>query len=196
MKKGVNQLAGKLLTQIHTAATLKRISDTLEELAQNKGFKEHASNIATDPNLTDSQKKTQLLYLIRSIEIPTLYTFFSEYIDQQNFWLFSGGRIDYFDRFVQEFQRLTESAEIVNLQTAIDLDPLTLEKIAKDLGDSFGIKVIINHQRAEHILGGVKLKIENVVYDYSLHTRFLQFQEAWIKTLQDTESLIGRNIPE
>lgn len=196
MRKGITNMATKLLDDIHEAATLKRISDTLEELTQNKGFKDHAVNIATDPNLTDNQKKTQLMYLIRSIEIPELYQFFARSFDDQQFWLFSGGRIDYFDRFVQEFQQLTEGLEVVNLQTSVSLDPVTLEKIAQDLSSSFGIKVIINHQLTEHILGGAKVKIENVVYDFSLHTRFLQFQKTWIETLEETESLIGRNIPE
>jgi F0F1-type ATP synthase delta subunit len=195
MQKATSELSIKLLERIHSATTLKLVSDTLEDLSQNKAFKEHATNIATDPHLTKTQKRTQLLYLIRSIELPLLYQFFSEEFHSDQFWLFSGGRIDYFDKFVQEFQKATETCDIVPLETSLKLTSEHFARISKSLSDHLGRKVIINHKLNPSLLGGLKIKIDHVYYDYSLQTRFLQFQRAWLKSLKETDAKIGRNVP-
>jgi F0F1-type ATP synthase delta subunit len=196
MERGTEQLAKRLLKEIHTAKTLKAVSETLESLTQHRAFKDHATNIATDPSLTSSQKKTQLMYLIRSIEIPLLYQFFTNELEDGQFWLFSGGRIDYFDRFVQDFQKSTEMVEVVQFETAVPLNLQLQNSIAQDLSESFGMKVVINHQVTPSLTGGIRIKIENILYDFSLHAKYVQFQRLWIKSLKDTEKAIGRNIPE
>lgn len=196
MNKGVDQLAGQLLSQIFTSKTLKLVSDTLEELTQNKSFKEHGSNIATDPDLTKNQKKTQLTYLVRSIELPIVHQFLSDQFESDQFWLFSGGRIDYLDRFVQAFQNQTETVQIVYLETAVSLNLAQLKKMSHSLTDLLGSQVIIHPEVNSLLTGGFKIKIENMIYDYSLHTKYMQFQQSWMNTLKKTDKVIGRNVPE
>jgi len=113
--KGSIQLAKELIEKIYTTDTLKRISDALEKLSQNKGFKDHTNDIINDDSLTDSQKKNQLLYIIKSVDIPTLYEFFSDQLADYSFWIFSSGQIDYFDKFVQAFQKATKDVGVIYL---------------------------------------------------------------------------------
>lgn len=188
-----HNLIAKLMQNIHTTAQLKDISDALEELTQNKAFKNHANDIITDQSLTDSQKKTQLLYLIRSIDIPTLADFFSDVLAGHTFWMFSSEKIDYFDKFVREFQMATEEIVVVYLITATKLMQSDFRTIAKDLGKSFGYKVVLNHQINPAIIGGAQVRVQNLVFDYSLRNKFNQFQRQWLHSLEQTDKMIGHH---
>jgi hypothetical protein len=119
--KGSVELAQTLLQSIYTVKTLKEVSHALEKLSQNKGFKIHTNEIIADDSLTDAQKKNQLLYIIKSIDIPLLNEFFADQLADNSFWFFSSGTIDYFDKFVGEFQKATESIKIVKIVTAVSM---------------------------------------------------------------------------
>lgn len=189
--KGSIQLAKELIEKIYTTDTLKRISDTLEKLSQNKGFKEHTNDIINDDSLTDNQKKNQLLYIIKSVEIPTLYDFFSDQLAEYSFWIFSSGQIDYFDKFVQAFQKATKDVGVIYLTTAVEISTADLKAISDNLGKSFGYKAAINHDINAGILGGAQIRIENLIFDYSLRSKFRHFQKEWLKSISDTEKSIG-----
>ena len=189
--KGSIQLAKELIEKIYTTDTLKRISDTLEKLSQNKGFKAHTNDIINDDSLTDNQKKNQLLYIIKSVEIPTLYDFFSDQLADYSFWIFSSGQIDYFDKFVQAFQKATKDIGVIYLTTAVEISTLDLKAISNNLGKSFGYKVVINHDINTGILGGAQIRIENLIFDYSLRSKFRHFQKEWLKSISETSKSIG-----
>ena len=193
MKKGTHQLSQRLLERIYTADVLKQVSEALEDTSQNTTFKDHATNIVTDPNLTDSQKQTQLLYLVRGINVPVLYEFFTDELSNHKFWLFNSDKTDYFDKFVQEFQLSTKDIKMVFLSTAIPLSFNDLRQISISFSDSLGFHVIINHEVNSAILGGVQVKLENYIYDYSLRAKFRQFQKQWLSSLETIESAVGRN---
>lgn len=190
--KTTEALIKKLTDKIYTTDTLKNISDTLEHLASDESFKSHTQDITSDPTLTGNQKKTQLLYLLKTIDSPILYDFFSDILDANSQWIFSSGRINYFDKFVQEFQMATEDLSIVYLTTAIKLAPEDLKAITKDLTKSFGYKVVLNYQVNPGIIGGATVRVENLIFDHSLRTKFQQFQRHWISSLKKTGQLIGR----
>jgi F0F1-type ATP synthase delta subunit len=192
MEKATYKFSQRLLNRIFTTNTLKHISDALESLSQNTTFKEHANAIVADQHLTDSQKRTQLLYLIRSIDIPLLYDFLSDELTSSQFWLFSSDKVDYFDRFVQEFQNATESIKILHLSTAIDLNMSDLKNIAEKYSESFGFKVIVNQETNNAIIGGAQVRLENVVFDCSLRSKFHQFQRAWLSSLGTIEDAVNR----
>jgi F-type H+-transporting ATPase subunit delta len=193
MKKGTKRLAVKLLSQIYYSQTLRLISETLDDLSLNKHFKDHAHAIVTDGSLTDSQKKTQLSFLIRSIDVPQLHTFFTHCIDHQELWLFQSGKTGSFDRFVRTFQQLTQEVDIVYLTTAVPLTDAFIKSTAKDLSRSFNRPVVINHQVDRSLIGGVKVKVDNFIFDYSLKYKFRQFQRIWLKTLSSTNTSVGRH---
>ncbi|MFC1653982.1 F0F1 ATP synthase subunit delta [Patescibacteria group bacterium] len=189
--KGSTQLAKELIKNIYTTETLKKISDALEKLSNNRGFKIHSNEIINDDTLTDNQKKNQLLYIIKSIEIPTLHDFFSDQLAEYSFWLFSSGQIDYFDNFVQEFQLSTEDIKIVNITTAIKLSPEDLRAIANNLTKSFGKKTVLNHEINSSILGGAQIRVENLIFDISLRSKFRHFTKEWLKSITETEKIVG-----
>lgn len=193
--KSTEDLVTNLMNRLFTTKALKDVSATLEELSQNKSFKLHVESILSDQDLTDTQKRRQLSYVLKIVEDPVLQDFFDELLQKNNFWVFTSGKIDYFDKFTQQFQKATETIELVYLVTAIDLDPPTLKGIAQDLSQSFGYRVIIKHEVNKAILGGVQVRVENLVFDLSLRTKFQQFQKAWLHSLSSTEKTIGRNQP-
>lgn len=189
--KGTQELAQLLLSRIYTTNTLKQVSQALEKVSQNKGFKIHASEIIADGTLTDNQKRTQLLYLVKSIDIPVLYDFFSDQLANNSFWLFSSGQIDYFDAFVREFQQATEGLEIVKFSTAIPLEAADVKAISDNLSKWLGSHVIIQPEVNSAMIGGAQIQIENLVFDYSLRSKFRHFTKEWLRSISTTQASIG-----
>lgn len=196
MVKKTDTLAKKLLQSVYTTETLKSISDELETLAQDHKFLKHAEAIVTDNTLTKNQKQTQLGYVLRQIESPLLYDFFSDQVKLGQFWLFRSDAQAYFDAFVQAFQLATEDIEILFLSTAIDLKPKDIQDMAQSLGKILGYHVIINHQVNPALIGGVQARLGNTVMDLSLRTKFRHFQKQWLSTLDKTSQKLGRHVME
>jgi F-type H+-transporting ATPase subunit delta len=191
MDKGTQQIAKRLLKRIHTSTSLSAVSETLESITQNKSLKQHASLIVTDPHLSYANKRTQLLYLLRSVDLPLLNDFFSDELSADTIWLFHTDKIDYFDRFVQSFQRLTETVRVVHLVTVIPLSDLYLRQIADNFATSFGYQVIIDHEVNPSLIGGIQVRLDNYVFDYSLRSRFSQFQRQWVNSIQTLEDTVS-----
>jgi F0F1-type ATP synthase delta subunit len=189
---GVENLARQLLEQVYTTAQLKQISVTLETMTQTKSFKSRAREIAGDEVLTESIKRSQLMELIDELNNQMLSTFFREILKDNNFWLFASKQFDYFDEFVQSFQMLTESLTILHLVTAIELKEPSLIAIAKDLSQSFKTKMVIHLQIKPTIMGGAQIRLGNLVFDYSLKSKFSQFERHWISKLEKTSAMVGR----
>jgi len=161
-------------------------------MAEERTFRMHASSIVSDPNLSAEQKKTQMMYLIRSLNVEELYDFFSDKLSADNLWLFEMGKINHFNNFVQQFQMETEKMKIVDLTTAVPLDPVDVEAIAADLAKAFASKVLINHEVNPAIIGGAQVHIDNLVYDLSLRSKFQQFEREWVSSINQTGKLTGR----
>ncbi len=189
---GTQSLVEKLLGHIHTTTALKDVSITLEDLVQDKHFKTHTANIVSDGSLNISQKKRQLGYVISGIENPIVNTFFSDLIGTGDGWLFENEKIDYLDEFVKQFQQNTENIKVLHLTTAKSLNAHQLRAISQDLTHEFGYKIVIDHQLNPSLLGGVQVKIDNYAFDYSLRTKFQQFQREWLASLEKTSKLVGR----
>lgn len=189
--KGSLELAQSLLASIYTTETLKNISHSLEKLSQNKGFKIHTNEIINDESLTDTQKKNQLLYVIKSIDIPILSEFFTDQLADNSFWLFSTGTIDYFDKFVSEFQKATEGIKVVKISTAIALETADLKAIAINLSKWYNHQIILEHEVNPAIIGGIQIQIENLVFDYSVRSKFRHFTKEWLRSVMDTQNTLG-----
>lgn len=191
--KSSEDLVQLLLSKVFTTKTLKDISASLEELTQDKSFRLHLKAITEDDSLTDSQRRRQLKYILRVVDNPILQDFFDEVLAKKQEWLFSRSKLDYFDKFVQHFQLATENVGLVYLVTAVELTPAELQAIALDLSQEFGYPVILKHEINSSIIGGVQVRVENLVFDYSVKTKLQQFQQAWLASLTQTEKKIGRN---
>jgi F0F1-type ATP synthase delta subunit len=192
MRKGIEELADELLSQINTTAELKQVSVALESLTQSSAFKSRAREVASNMNLTNAIKKSQLLFLFKDIDVPVLYTFFSDMFSDNEFWMFSSKQFDYFDEFVQTFQMLTEKVVVVNLVTAIEIKAPDLKLIAQNLTKSLGSHVIIHLQVNPGIIGGLQARVGNLVFDYTLRSKFHQFQRQWIAQVAKTTEMVGR----
>jgi F0F1-type ATP synthase delta subunit len=194
-KTDVQHLADRLISEIYTVTDLKNASLALEAIALDRHFKKHATNIYNDPDLTESQKKRQLIYLLSVIENSQVHNFLSDEIEGNNTWLFDTEKIDYLDEFVKIFQQSTETVKIMHLTTAKQLSPTQLKTISKDMSKSFGVKTVLEHATNPNLISGIQVKLDNYVYDYSLRSKFQQFQREWLASLDKTTKLVGRYDP-
>jgi F0F1-type ATP synthase delta subunit len=194
-KTDTETLCDKLLAHIYSTADLKQVSLHLESIDLDRQFKNHANNIVGDSELNPTQKKRQLIYLLGTIDLPLLHDFFTDEVDAGNFWLFDSQKIDYLDEFVKKFQQSTEAIHTLNLTTAIDLSAHQIRAIARDLTHEFGYKVIVEHTVNTSLIGGILVKLDNYIFDYSLRSKFQQFQREWLASLEKTSKLVGRYEP-
>ncbi len=188
-------LCDKLLSYIHTSHELKQVSLALETIAIDRHFKNHADSIVNDSDLKDAQKKRQLLYLLGTIENSTIHNFFSDEVDSNNLWIFDLQKIDYLDEFIKKFQQATEKIITLHLTSAKDMTPQQIRTISKDLSHEFGTKIIIEHSINKNLIGGVVVKFDNYIFDYSIRSKFQQFQREWLSSLERTSKLTGRYDP-
>lgn len=189
---GLEELAEKLLKDIHVSKQLKEVSMILEQLSIDKAFKKQASIIASDQRISNELKKTQMMYLFKDIDNSMVYNFFSDMFLNRNYTLFNFKQFDYLDEFVKKFQMKTEELTIVNLIVPIEIKEKDLVEMAMDLSKNLGNKVIIHPQVNESLLGGAQIRIGNMVYDFSLRSKFHQFQRQWLSSMEKTSQLIGR----
>jgi F0F1-type ATP synthase delta subunit len=190
-ESGIKKLAAQLLERISTTTELKQVSVALESLSQSRDFKSSAQLIASDSRLSYAIKKTQILFLLKDIHNPTLYAFFSDLFSEHEFWMFSSAQFDYFDEFVQAFQMLTEKVTVVNIVTAVDVEELDLVQMSKRLAKALENQVVLHPQVNPAIIGGAQIKIGNLIFDYSLRSKFHQFQRQWVSQIEKTAHHVG-----
>jgi len=191
LQKGVEKLAAKLLSQVWSTSELKKISLALEGLSHESSFKSNARTIVANSRLSDEVKATQLMQLFQDIPIPTLQSFFTEIFSEGEFWLFSSKQFDYFDEFVREFQLSTEKVQIVQLVVAIEMYPREQMVIASELTKSLERQVILDLKINPAIVGGAQIRIGNLVFDYTLRSKFNQFERQWINRMAKTAEYVG-----
>lgn len=191
-KTDTENLCDVLTNKIHHTQELKEVSLTLETIALDRHFKTHAANIVNDSELNISQKKRQLTYLLGTIDNQVIHDFFCDEVNAGNFWFFDNQKIDYLDEFVKQFQQTTETIHILHLTTAVNLSPKQIRSISQDLSHEFSSKIIVDHTVNTSLIGGVLVKLDNYIFDYSLRSKFQQFQREWLSSLDKTSKLVGR----
>ncbi len=191
MEKGVDKLAKQLLSQIYTTSELKKTSLALEELSHSSTFKAETRAIVANPKLADEAKATQLLKLFDEIDIPIIQSFFSGVFSEGEFWMFSSKQFDYFDEFVRAFQLATENVLVVSMVTAIELYPREQMVFAQELGKSLERQVVLDFKLNSGIIGGAQIRIGNLVFDYTLRSKFNQFERQWISRMAKTAAFVG-----
>lgn len=190
LMNGIEELSLSLIKKVYDTRTLRQVSGVLESLASNGGFKSHAKEIANKDTLTDGQKRTQILYLLKDVGESNVYNFFSDILAEHKFWIFGEESFDYFDEFVQDFQKKIEKVGIVFMATAIELKEEEIRTFASQLGEMLGRHIVLNLEVKPGILGGAMMRVENLVFDYSLRSRFQQFQRQWVASLKKSSKLV------
>lgn len=188
--KQLHQLAESLMAHVQTTQELSQISAVLEQMSANKQFKQSATEIACDDKLPDAQKKTQLMLLFRRVKQPLLYEFFKQLFTEYQFWLFESESFDYFDDFVKIFQLHVEKVAVIYLVSAIDLKPQDLLDISAEFSDLLGKHAVINLQVNPEIIGGLQVRVDNLIFDYSLKGKLQQFRTKWVASLNQASELV------
>jgi ATP synthase F1 delta subunit len=187
----IEQLAEQLVSRIHTTSVLHHLSAVLESYAGDQSLKTHLNRIATDAFLSDHQKRNQLMEIIQAADNRVLNDFMADMVSRREYWLFSSGKFDYFDQFVRAVQYQVEKVISVQLITAVELKPNDVIKLANQFSQILENKAVLTVKVDHSILGGVQMRIENMVYDYSLQTRFRKFRSQWIRSFTKATKLMS-----
>jgi len=189
----IQTAANQLLTSLFTTESVKKVSLTLERLSSNTSFKKHAYEIASDENLSTGQKGRQFASLLTKVEVVELVDFFEQLFKNGELWMFDSQTFDHFDDFSQAFQLAVDQTTIVHFVTAIDLPPLELKQIGQYFSEVLNKHALLNHHVNKEIGGGAQVRIENLIFDYSLKARLKRFEKKWIDSLVSTSTLVSVN---
>ncbi len=88
-------------------------------------------------------------------------------------------KIDYIIEDFVNYSKKQEGIKIVEIETARKLEPSVINKIKKIFGDKSEISETIN----KNLLGGVKIKVDDMVYDASLKTQLAKLKQSLSQTL-------------
>ena len=179
------KLSRQLLAQVKTLPQFQQLSQALELLAANANLRDRLHHLASDVNLTDQERNQSLNQLISQIQIPLLRDYFLNMIAQGHWWIFQKEPLDYFDQFVSSFQRQSDEIKVVHVVLAIEIDVAFLADFFTEMLKQ---QVMINYKVKPKIIGGIQIKIDNLVYDYSVRTKLRLFEKEWIKSLTDNTS--------
>lgn len=185
------QLALNLLNGLHTTESVKRVSMILENLSGNLNFKKMAFEIVSDENLSIGQKTRQMMNLLNRIDVQELVIFLTEMFNRGEFWLFDSQSFDHFDEFSKAFQTSVDQATIVHMATSVELSVPELEKIGLFFSEMLKKHALLNHHINAEIGAGVQVRIDNLIFDYSLNARLKRFEKKWIDSLVSTSKLIS-----
>jgi len=63
--------------------------------------------------------------------------------------------------------------------------------IAKQLSDSLERQVMLDLKVNPSIVGGAQIRVGNLVFDYTLRSKFNQFERQWINRMARTTEFVG-----
>jgi len=83
------------------------------------------------------------------------------------------------DYIIEEFisySKKQEGIKMIEIETARKLDHAILTKLKKTFGEKSEITEVVN----KNLLGGVRIKVDDLIYDASLKTQLAQLKQALI----------------
>ena len=86
-------------------------------------------------------------------------------------------KIDYIVEEFTNYSKKQEGIKTVIVESARALKPATLNKIKKMFGEKSEITAAIN----ENLLGGIKIKVDDMVYDASLKTQLIKLKQVLVR---------------
>ena len=187
----IDDAAHKLIESLYTTESVKKVALTLENLSSNPAFKKHTYEIAVDENLSAGQKAHQLANFLTRVEIPELVNFLNQLFENGELWLFDSQAFDHFDEFSKNFQLAVDQATVVHLVTAIELPQSELKQLGVYFSQILNKHALLNHHVNSDMGGGAQVRIENLIFDYSLKARLKRFEKKWVDSLVSTSQLMS-----
>ena len=128
------------------------------------------------PYFSTADKKDGLGRMVEGAE-PTFYNFLETLIERQRMAEIFRIRSRYQELWDAEMKLLP-----VEVTSAVTLDPATINGIAEQIGGSTGNKIQLTTVVDPEILGGIVLRVGNVVLDSSIRNRLDQLRKEVAKT--------------
>lgn len=85
-------------------------------------------------------------------------------------------KMDYIIEEFENYSKKQEGAKIVEIETARKLDHTILNKIKKIFGEKSEITELVNKE----LLGGARIKVDDMIYDASLKTQLKSLRQQLI----------------
>jgi len=183
--------AYRLLKSIYTTKDLKVVSATLEALVTRDELKQAAHEVVMDDTLSDGQKISQLQKLFSGVSQEHIHTWLDMMFEEKQFWLFDSKKFDMFDEFVKVFQLKSDELVIVHMGTAIPLYDEQIREFGHYFSEQLDGLSVINLQVNPEIMGGALVRINNLIFDYSLRAKFKRFEIKWIDSLSQTQEMLS-----
>ncbi len=102
-----------------------------------------------------------------------------EVIEQFVLILQKNNKLKKADYIIEEFinySKKQDGAKMVEIETARKLDHTVLAKLKKTFGEKSEITELVN----KDLLGGARIKVDDMIYDASLKTQLAQLKQALI----------------
>ncbi|MEK9658022.1 MAG: F0F1 ATP synthase subunit delta [bacterium] len=108
-------------------------------------------------------KKSQFLAIFKTLKAPDLHRFFVLFLNQDRFYLF-----DQLLLVVREYKARYEKEKLVLLETPLKMSSAALTELKRDFESKIKQKIKFNVKENKSLLGGVRLTMDNKVYDATL----------------------------
>lgn len=177
MLSEVERYIYNLLDQVHKKDDLDQIFYDLSILADFFSYKTVNESFGDD---FETRKQT-VLTKVNNIQSDILKSFFVALIGDNNLFLFEPG---HFKSFMVDFESIAKKIVFMSLTTSIELTPEDLHILSETLSKRMKCWVKVDQTVDETIIGGVIIKNDNYILDYSLKARLTNFASEWKKTLQ------------
>ncbi len=123
------------------------------------------------PYFSTEEKKENLTKSVEGAD-PAFLNFLEALIENHRF--------PALDRIRERYQYMWEEENkllSVQVTTAVELDPQTVEKLGSQIGESTGRKVDVSATVDDEIVGGIVLRVGNSILDASIKTRLEKFKQ-------------------
>ncbi|KKR34611.1 MAG: ATP synthase subunit delta [Candidatus Magasanikbacteria bacterium GW2011_GWA2_40_10] len=85
-------------------------------------------------------------------------------------------KVNYIIEEFENYAKKQEGIKMVEIETARKLDPTVISKLKKTFGEKSEITELVNKE----LLGGARIKVDDMVYDASLKTQLARLKQALI----------------
>jgi len=168
-----------ILDQIHKKEDLDQISYDISVLSEFFNYK----NVNENLNEEYEAKKQLISKKVNIIQSSILRRYLQALIESDSMLFFEPGR---FKLFVADFEEKSQKIQFIDLTTSVELTPEDIHNLSEKMSHRMQCWVKVDVTVDKTLIGGVVIKNDNFILDYSLKTRLANFSAEWKKSLDQT----------
>lgn len=135
-------------------------------------------------NIDDKEQlKVLATQEIQKLGSETLQKYLTELLAKNDVSLFEPAHLK---TFAEEFEIEALKTDFIEITSAVEIKAEDVSRIAADLSNKIGRKVIVDIRKNEKIVGGAIIKKDNYIIDFSIQTKLINLAERWKSTLSNS----------